>query len=318
MIARIHPSAMIDPRAEIADDAEIGPWVLLGHRCVLRPWCVLGARAVLEENVTLGSQVRVGIGTILGGKPQDLKFAGEETFVEIGDHTVLREYLTINRGTSQSFKTTVGKHCFLMAYVHLAHDCHVGDHVIISNGSQLAGHIDVDAHAIISGLCAVHQFTKIGRHAFIGGATRVAQDVPPFVKAVGNPAKLYGLNSVGLQRRGFKDEVIAELKKAYRLFFNSDRNMTQALVAARSELQPFDEVEQMIQFIETSGRGVTTCARRRCGSVVGARGVWDIITRGCCVMCARSPSAGSSRPTKPAPERCRASSAFAPSPRWPP
>lgn len=258
MSARIHPTAIIDPRAEIADDAEIGPWAMVGPKCIVGAGSVLHARAVLEENVTLGTQVTVGIGSILGGKPQDLKFAGEETFVEIGDHTVMREFLTINRGTSQSFKTTVGKHCFLMAYVHLAHDCHVADHVIISNGSQLAGHIDVGDHAIISGLCAFHQFTKVGRHAFIGGATRIAQDVPPFVKAVGNPARLYGLNSVGLQRRGFTEEVIAELKKAYRLFFNSDLNMSQALEAARADLQPFEEVQQMIQFIETSGRGVTT------------------------------------------------------------
>lgn len=256
MSARIHPTAIIDSRAELADDVEIGPWAMVGPKCVVGPGCVLHARAVLEENVTLGTQVTVGIGSILGGRPQDLKFAGEETFVEIGDHTVLREYLTINRGTSQSFKTTVGKHCFLMAYVHLAHDCHVGDNVIISNASQLAGHIDVEPYVIISGLCAVHQFVKIGRHSFIGGATRIAQDVPPFVKAVGNPATLFGLNSVGLQRRGLKTEVIAELKKAYRLFFNSDKNMSQALEAARSELQQFEEVQHMIQFIETSERGV--------------------------------------------------------------
>ena len=202
--------------------------------------------------------ITVGIGSILGGKPQDLKFAGERTTVEIGDFTTIREYATINRGTAQSMRTTVGKHCFLMSYTHLAHDCHVGDHVIISNGSQLAGHVTVEDWVIISGLCAVHQFAKIGRHAFIGGASRISKDIPPFVRAVGNPIKLYGLNSVGLQRRGFKEDVIAEIKKAYRLFFNSDKNVSQAMDQARAELQSYVEIEQMIAFVEASGRGVTT------------------------------------------------------------
>ena len=194
----------------------------------------------------------------LGHAPQDLKFAGERTTVEIGDHTTIREYATINRGTSQSMKTTVGKHCFLMSYTHLAHDCHVGDHVIMSNGTQIAGHVTVEDWVIISGLCAVHQFARIGRHAFIGGCSRISKDVPPFVRAVGNPIKLYGLNSVGLQRRGFKDDVIAEIKKAYRLFFNSDKNVSQALEQARAELHGYEEVQQMIAFVEASGRGVTT------------------------------------------------------------
>ena len=155
----------------------------------------------------LGPNVKVGVGTVLGGDPQDLKYKGEPTTVEIGDGTTIREYTTINRGTTQSFKTTVGKNCFLMSYVHLAHDCHVGDGVIISNGTQLAGHVTIDEKAILSGLVAVHQFATIGRFSFIGGCSRVAKDVPPFVKAVGNPIKLYGLNSVGLERNGFPDEV---------------------------------------------------------------------------------------------------------------
>jgi UDP-N-acetylglucosamine acyltransferase len=201
--------------------------------------------------------VRVGIGSVLGGKPQDLKFRGEETHVEIGDHTVIREYVTINRGTTQSFRTTVGSDCFLMSYVHLAHDCHVGNNVIMANGTQLAGHVTVEDYVIFSGLCAVHQFSKVGRHAFVGGMARVAKDVPPFVKAVGNPIKLFGLNSVGLRRRGFSEEVVTELKKAYRLLFRSELNVSQALEQAVRELKPFDEVKAMIEFVEASGRGVT-------------------------------------------------------------
>lgn len=258
MKSRIHPSAIIDPGAQLADDVEVGPWAFIGPDCTVGAGSVIQMRATLEANVHLAPNVTVGTGSVLGGLPQDLKFKGEVTTVEIGEGTVIREYTTINRGTSESHKTTVGKGCFLMSYVHLAHDCHVGDGVIISNGTQLAGHVRVDDRAIISGLCAVHQFGKIGRHAFIGGMSRVAKDVPPFVKAVGNPVKLYGLNSVGLQRSGFKEDVVSELKKAYRLFFRSDVNITQALERAAGELKPFPEVQAFIAFVEESGRGIVT------------------------------------------------------------
>jgi len=258
MTANIHATAIVDKTAEIAGDAVIGPWVLVGPRCTVGAGTVLNARVTLEENVRIGQHVSVGVGSVLGGKPQDLKFKGEVTFVEIGDHTTIREYATINRGTAESFKTTVGQHSFIMSYVHLAHDCHVGNHVIMSNGTQLAGHVTVLDHAIISGLCAIHQFVKVGRHSFIGGCSRVAKDVPPFVKAVGNPIKLYGLNSVGLQRRGFADDVVVELKKAYRLLFRSDElNISQAIEQAEREFQLFPEVQELIEFVRTSGRGVT-------------------------------------------------------------
>lgn len=257
MSANIHPTAIVDRKAELGRDVEIGPWAYVGPNCVVGDGSVIQMRATLEEHVILGPKVTVGIGSVLGGKPQDLKFKGEVTTVEIGEGTTLREYLTINRGTSESFKTTVGKHCFLMSYVHLAHDCHVGDGVIISNGTQLAGHVTVHDKAIISGLCAVHQFAKIGRNAFIGGASRISKDIPPFVKAVGNPVQLYGLNSVGLQRAGFADATIAELKKAYRLFFRSELNVSQALERA-AELQPLPEVKDFVDFVTASGRGIVT------------------------------------------------------------
>ncbi len=256
MSARIHPTAVVHPDAELADDVEVGPWAFIGPRCRVGAGSVIQMRATLEENVTLAARVTVGVGSVLGGRPQDLKFKGEVTTVEIGEETTIREYATINRGTSESMRTSVGKKCFLMSYVHLAHDCHVGDGVIISNGTQLAGHVKIDDRAIISGLCAVHQFARIGRHAFVGGMSRVAKDIPPFVKAVGNPVKLYGLNSVGLQRSGFADSVVSELKKAYRLFFRSDLNITQALEKAASELKPFPEVQAFIAFVEASDRGI--------------------------------------------------------------
>jgi UDP-N-acetylglucosamine acyltransferase len=254
--SRIHPSAIISPDADIADDAEIGAFVIIGENCTVGSGSVIAARATLERNVTLGNNVNVGIGTILGGLPQDLKFAGEETSVEIDDGTVIREYVTINRGTAQSFKTTVGRNCLIMSYVHLAHDCHVGNHVILSNVVQLAGHVTVEDRAIISGLSAAHQFVRIGRNSFIGGMSRVAKDIPPFLKAVGSPVKLYGLNTVGLQRNGMDEATILELKRAYRLLFRSDLNITQAIERAQSELEPLPEVQELIRFVEASERGV--------------------------------------------------------------
>ncbi len=257
MTARIHPTAMVDPKAELGTDVEVGPQAFIGPNCIVGDGSVIQMRAVLEQNVRLGAKVTVGIGSILGGAPQDLKFKGEETTVEIGDGSTIREYVTINRGTSESLKTSTGKNCFLMSYVHLAHDCHLGDGVIISNATQLAGHVRIDDRAIISGVCAVHQFVKIGRHAFVGGLSRVTKDIPPYVKAVGNPVKLYGLNSVGLQRSGFSETTVSELKKAYRLFFRSDLNITQALEKA-ADLQQSPEVKAFIAFVEESDRGVVT------------------------------------------------------------
>ena len=200
--------------------------------------------------------VKIGIGSVIGGDPQDLKYKGEHTTVEIGENTVIREYATINRGTTHSFRTTVGSGSFLMSYVHLAHDCQIGNGVIIGNGTQLAGHVSIDDRAIVSGLVAVHQFARIGRHSFVGGCSRVAKDVPPYLKAVGNPVKLYGLNSVGLQRSGFDEAIVRELKRAYRLVFRSELNVSQAMTRARAELQQLPEVMAFLTFIEESERGI--------------------------------------------------------------
>jgi UDP-N-acetylglucosamine acyltransferase len=253
---RIHPTAIVSADAQLADDVEIGAFAIIGEGCTIGEGCVIAPRATLERNVILAANVKVGIGTVLGGDPQDLKFKGEHTTVEIGDGTTIREYTTINRGTTQSYKTTVGKNCFVMSYVHLAHDCHVGDGVILVNSVQLAGHVTVGDKAIIAGASAAHQFVKIGQYAFVGGCSRISQDVPPYVKAVGNPIKLYGLNSVGLQRNNFPDEVVRELKRAYRIFFRSELNVSQAKERAAAELKAYPEVQELLRFVEDSGRGV--------------------------------------------------------------
>jgi UDP-N-acetylglucosamine acyltransferase len=252
----IHPSAVIDPDAVIGPEVEIGPFAIVGPNVRLGARCRLGPHATLERSVTLGADVRIGQGSVIGGDPQDLKYGGEETSVDIGEGTVIREYSTVNRGTTASGVTRVGSGCLIMSYVHLAHDCQVGDGVIVANGTQLAGHVCIQDRAILSGLVAVHQFTTIGAHAFIGGCSRVNQDIPPYVKAVGNPIELYGLNSVGLQRAGFSVETIAALKRLYRLFFNSELNHTQAMDRARAELPPLPEIEHFLEFLSTSQRGV--------------------------------------------------------------
>ena len=256
MTVTIHPTAIVDPTARLGAGVDLGPWVIVGEQVEVGDRCRIGPRARLECNVRLAPDVSVGDGSILGGAPQDLKYRGEETWVEIGAGTIIREYTTINRGTSASYKTTVGERCFIMSYVHLANDCHVGNEVVIANATQFAGHVTVHDRAVLSGLNAVHQFVTIGTHAFVGGGSRVNQDIPPYVKAVGNPMELYGLNSVGLQRAGFSGDTVAALKRAYRLFFNSELNLSQALERARADLPPFPEVEHFLEFVASSERGV--------------------------------------------------------------
>lgn len=252
----IHPTALIDPAAELGEAVSIGPYAIIGPRVTVGDRCRIGARATLQQNVRLAEDVLVGEGSILGGDPQDLKYNGEETWVEVGQGTIIREYSTINRGTAATSRTSVGARCFIMTYVHLAHDCQVGDDVVIANATQCAGHVTIHDRAILSGLNAVHQFVTIGTYSFVGGGSRVNQDIPPYVKAVGNPMELYGLNSLGLQRAGFSGDTVAALKRAYRLFFNSDLNLSQALERARSDLPAFPEVERFLAFVESSERGV--------------------------------------------------------------
>ncbi|MGH7718019.1 MAG: acyl-ACP--UDP-N-acetylglucosamine O-acyltransferase [Gemmatimonadaceae bacterium] len=253
---RIHPTAVIAPDAQIGANVEIGPYAVIGEDCVLGDGCALGARVTLERHVRLGSNVRVGVGSVLGSDPQDLKYRGEATTVEIGDGSVLREMVTVNRGTAHSMRTIVGRNCFLMSYSHVAHDCHLGDGVMMANAVQLSGHVTIEDRVIISGMSGVHQFVRVGAFAFVGGLSKVVKDVPPYLKAVGNPAKLYGLNSVGLQRNNFDPDVLRELKRAYRLFFRSELNLSQALERARTELVDYPEVRRFLEFVDNSQRGV--------------------------------------------------------------
>jgi UDP-N-acetylglucosamine acyltransferase len=254
--ARIHPSAIVDPSAELGEGVVVGPFSVIGPNVAVGARTIVGPHVLIERDTTVGEDCRISHGAVLGTDPQDLKYQGEATTLVVGDRTVIREYASLNRGTAAQGYTRVGSDCMLMAYSHVAHDCLIGDHVILSNAVNMAGHVTIDDWAIIGGMTPIHQFVRVGQHAFIGGQSRIAKDVPPYVKAAGIPLQLYGLNSVGLQRRGFSEEVRRELKRAYRLFFASSHNTSQALARAREELRALPEVETFLSFFENSHRGV--------------------------------------------------------------
>ena len=255
--AQVHPTAIVDDAAELGEGVVVGPYSIVGPNVSIGARTVLGSHVVVERDTEIGEACRISHGAVLGTDPQDLKYAGEETRLVVGDRTVIREYATLNRGTSALGYTRVGSDCMLMSYVHVAHDCVLGDHVILSNAVNMAGHVFIGDWAIIGGMTPIHQFVRIGPHAFVGGQSRISKDIPPFVKAAGIPVELYGLNSVGLQRRGFSEEVRRELKRAYRLFFASTHNTTQALARAREELRAMPEVDEFLSFFEASARGVS-------------------------------------------------------------
>jgi UDP-N-acetylglucosamine acyltransferase len=254
--ADVHPTALIDPSAELAPGVVVGPYSIIGPNVRVGARTRVGSHVLIERDTHVGEECTISQGAVLGTDPQDLKYMGEPTLLTVGDRTVIREYATLNRGTAASGLTAVGSDCMLMAYTHVAHDCQLGNHVILSNAVNMAGHVTIGDWAIVGGLTPIHQFVRIGAHAFVGGATRVAKDVPPYVKAAGSPMELYGLNSVGLQRRGMPEEVRRELKRAYRIFFASNHNVAQALARAREELRAIPEVEVFVSFFENSTRGV--------------------------------------------------------------
>jgi UDP-N-acetylglucosamine acyltransferase len=253
----VHPTALVDPTAELAEGVRVGPYTIIGPRVSIGGGSEIGSHVLIEKDTTLGIECKIHNGAVLGTDPQDLKYGGESTRLLVGDRTVIREYATLNRGTTALGFTSVGSDCLLMAYTHVAHDCQLGDHVILSNAVNMGGHVTIGDWAIIGGVTPIHQFVRIGCHAFVGGASRVAKDIPPYVKAAGSPVQLYGLNSVGLQRRGFSEDVRRELKRAYRLFFASSYNTSQALARAREELRAIPEIEVFLSFFEESERGVS-------------------------------------------------------------
>jgi UDP-N-acetylglucosamine acyltransferase len=254
----IHETAVVDPKAELADDVEVGPFTVIGPGVRIGPGSRVGPHAVIEGNTTLGAGVEVFQFASVGAPPQDKKYAGGETRLEVGDGTIIRECATLHVGTEDDEGVTrVGADCLVMAYVHIAHDCQVGDGVILSNAVTLAGHVHVGERAVLGGMTAIHQFCRIGPYAFIGGASAVSMDVPPFASAAGNRARLYGLNSVGLERAGFPKDTVDGLKRAFKVLFKKKRPRDEALAEmADSDDAGIPEVKQVMDFFRESERGV--------------------------------------------------------------
>lgn len=250
------PLAYIDPQAKIARNVVIEPFTTIHKNVVIEEGTWIGPNVTIFEGARIGKNVKIFPGSVISAVPQDLKFAGEETTAEIGDNSTIRECVTINRGTVDKYKTAVGKNCLIMAYVHLGHDCIIGDNCILGNASQLAGHVEVDDYVIFGGSCAVQQFTKIGAHSYIGGGSLVRKDVPPFTKAAREPLTYAGINSIGLRRRGFQSEKINEIQEIYRYIFLKGLNNSKALDLVELELAPSKERDEIINFIRSSDRGV--------------------------------------------------------------
>lgn len=253
----IHPTAIVDPSAEIAAGVSIGPYSVVGPRVRIGRGTVVGPHVVIKGPTTIGEDNRILQFASIGEDPQDKKYAGEDTRLEIGDRNLVREYCTINRGTAQDAGVTrVGDDNWLMSYTHIAHDCQVGSNVIMSNNATLAGHVHVEDHAILSGFCAVHQFCRIGAHSFVGGLAGVTRDVLPYMLVAGQPPEPHGINQEGLKRRGFTPEQIRNLKEAYRILYRSGLKLSDARteLAARAEGQP--EVAVIVAFLDRSERSI--------------------------------------------------------------
>lgn len=252
----IHATAVIDAKAELADDVEVGPYCVVGRGVSLGEGCVLTNHVSIAGPCTVGVRTRFFPFCSIGQRSQDLKYEGEPTYLEIGHDNSFREFCTINRGTARNSRTVIGNHNHFLAYSHVAHDCRVGNHVIFSNNGTIAGHVTVDDYAIIGGLSGVHQFCRIGTHSITGGCTKIVQDVAPFMIADGNPAELRGINQVGLERRGFDNAVVRSLRDAYRLLCRSNLNVKQAVEAIKDQLPTNEALRQLTAFIEASERGL--------------------------------------------------------------
>ncbi len=254
----IHPAAIVSDKAKIGSNVSIGPFSIIGENVIIGDNTEIGPHVAIDPFTEIGPDCRIFQFASIGAAPQALKFEGEETWVRIGRGTVVREFVTINRGTGFGGGVTeVGEENFLMAYCHIAHDCKTGKQVIMANNATLAGHITIEDYATIGGLTAIHQFVRIGRYAYIGGKSAVTKDIPPYVMASGDRAKLFGLNTVGMKRRGMSDEAVSTLKKAYRIIFRVGLTVHEAIDRVRAEVDQIPEVVNFIEFLQTSERGIT-------------------------------------------------------------
>ena len=252
----IHQLTAVDPRAKIGKNVTVEPFTTIGANVTVGSDTWIGPNVTIMENVKIGKNCKIFPGTVIGAVPQDLKFDGEDTQTIIGDETTIRECVTVNRGTKALGFTKIGDNCLIMATSHIAHDCVIGDHVIIVNGCGIAGHVEIGDFTVMGGLSAVHQFGKIGKHVMISGGTLVRKDIPPYVKVAREPMSYAGINSVGLRRRGFTNDKIFEIQKIYRAIFQMKMNVSQAVSHIEKEMLPTAERDEILQFIQNSPRGI--------------------------------------------------------------
>lgn len=256
-MAKIHPTALVDPGAELAPDVEVGPYAIVGPHVRIGAGTRIGPHTVVTGHTTIGAHNRIFQFASIGEIPQDKKYAGEPTRLEIGDHNTIREFCTLNVGTVQDTGVTkIGNHNWLMAYCHVAHDCVVGDHVVFANDTNLAGHVTIGDHAVLGGYTGVHQFCRIGAHAITGVGSVVLQDLPPYVMVAGNPTQPHGINSEGLRRRGFSSAAIAAIKRAYKTLYRSGLSLNEARAVLAAEVEVTPELRLLLEFISVPGRGI--------------------------------------------------------------
>ncbi len=255
-MVKIHPTAIIAPGAKLGADVEIGPYCIIGKDVQIGDRTYLQSNVVVDGDTILGSDNKVFHSAVLGTVPQDLKYNGEPTRLRIGDNNSIREFATLNKSATMDEDVNIGSNNLIMAYVHVAHNCQIGNNIVIANAVQIAGHVIINDFASIGGMTAIHQFVQIGRNTFVGGASGVKKDVPPYTRGEGMPYKVAGINSVGLQRKGFSEEAIANIRKIYRLFYNSGKNVTQALeeVNLMNDITP--EAQVFVDFVKNSHRGI--------------------------------------------------------------
>ena len=251
------PLSYIHPEAKIASNVVIEPFTTIHKDVVIKEGTWIGSNVTIMEGARIGKNCKIFPGAVISAIPQDLKFEGEETTAVIGDNTVIRECVTINRGTVDRYKTVIGSHVLLMAYVHIAHDCIIGDHSILANAVQVAGHVVMDDYAYIGGMSALHQFVKVGEHAMISGGSLVRKDVPPYIRAAREPLGYSGINSIGLRRRGYSNEKINEIQEIYRVIYLSGMNNSAALDKIELIMAPSKERDEILNFVRTSERGIT-------------------------------------------------------------
>ena len=252
----VDPRAIVYEDATLADGAIVEPFAIVGPNVSIGRGSRVCSQALIKSDTEIGEDCVIGHSAVVGTDPQDLKYDGEQTYLKIGDRTVVREFATLNRATGEGEATVIGSDTLIMAYAHIAHNCIIGNHVVIVNAVSLAGHVEIEDFAIVCGMTAVQQFVRIGQHSYVGGACRISKDVPPYFKIGGVPTRPIEVNTVGLLRRGFPEESLNQLRKAYRLLYLSDLNTTQALARIKKELKPTAEIETLVGFIEASQRGI--------------------------------------------------------------